>query len=201
LADTFAYSRPFQAKNVVDNIVTIVPEHLKWNFRKDMIGSAIQNCAADILCLQEVDHYDDFYEPFLSNIGYSTIYLQRPKRKDGCLIAYKKDNFELSAVEEIQFDDIVDFMPSDSARSNVKRSNVALIALLTNKLKPENAFVISTAHLYWNERRKEVKKMQTQYLYGRVESFLSSNALPEQTPVVIAGDFNSIPLSEPYQVL
>lgn len=196
LADSYAYSHCLKSAPE-----TTVPKYIEWDYRKNRIAQSITSSRADILCLQEVDHYTDFYEPLLEKLGYKSLYLQRHKRNDGCLIAYNSEKYNVDGVDEVQFDDIADFMESDSSKSNVKRSNVALIAIISSKDFPAKKFISSTAHVYWNPRRPEVKSLQTQYLVSRISSFISAEGLSSEIPIFIAGDFNSVPFSEPYQLL
>lgn len=196
LADSYAYGHCLKTTPVA-----MIPKYIDWDYRKHKIANSITSSGADILCLQEVDHYTDFFEPLLERLGYKSLYLQRHKRKDGCLIAYNSEKYKVDGVDEVQFDDIADFMESDSSKSNVKRSNVALIAIISSTEFPTKKFVSSTAHVYWNPRRPEVKNLQTQYLVSRISSFIAAEGLCEKVPVFIAGDFNSVPFSEPYQLL
>ena len=48
---------------------------------------------ADLVCLQEVDHYADIYKPFLTRLGYE-FYTEWRKEDDACLLGFKKDKFE-----------------------------------------------------------------------------------------------------------
>ena len=196
LADSYAYSQA-----VKTSPEDLIPTYIEWDNRKQKIAESISNCGADILCFQEVDHYVDFYEPLLGKLGYKSVYLQRFKRKDGCLIAFDSEKYNLHGIDEVQFDDLADFMDTDSARSNMKRSNVALIAIMSSVDDPCKKFVSSTAHMYWNPRRPEVKTLQTQYLVSRIDSYMTTEGLSTSTPVFMAGDFNSVPFSEPYQLL
>jgi endonuclease/exonuclease/phosphatase family metal-dependent hydrolase len=196
LADSYAYSHCLKSTPE-----TAVPKYIEWDYRKNRIANSITSSGADILCLQEVDHYTDFFEPLLEKLGYKSLYLQRHKRKDGCLIAYNSEKYNVDGVDEVQFDDIADFMETESSKSNVKRSNVALIAIISSKQFPAKKFISSTAHLYWNPRRPEVKSLQTQYLVSRISSFIAAEGLSDNIPVFVAGDFNSVPFSEPYQLL
>jgi hypothetical protein len=34
-------------------------------------------------------------------LGYQSVYLQRPNRQDGCLIAFQRKKFHLHAVDEV----------------------------------------------------------------------------------------------------
>ena len=196
LADCYAYRQP--SKAIVE---PVIPIYISWDVRKHKIEDSISTSGADILCLQEVDHYVDFYEPLFEKLGYKSLYLQRKKRQDGCLIAYNSEKFVVHGVDEVQFDDVADLLLSDSARTNVKRSNVALVALMSCKSDQSKKFVSATAHIYWNPRKPEVKSLQTQYLVSRIDSFIASVGLTDALPVFIAGDFNSVPFSEPYQML
>ena len=46
---------------------------------------------ADIICLQEVDHYDDFVE-HLNKLNYESLFKKRTgNNPDGCAIFWKKD--------------------------------------------------------------------------------------------------------------
>jgi uncharacterized protein with PIN domain len=202
LADSYAYSQPL--KPTLDKTLdsdNAIPTYLEWNTRKDKIAHYITKCKADIYCLQEVDHFIDFYQPLFGSMGYESVYFQRPSRKDGCLIAFDSKKYDLCAVDEVRFDDLAELMENDSARSNMKRSNVALIALMNLKENPDRKFVSSTAHVYWNPRRPEVKSLQTQFLVSRISAFIASQSVAKDTPVLISGDFNSVPFSEPYQML
>ena len=78
------------------------------NFRKRgrdlirVISTEDASTAPDVVCLQEVDHYHDFFEPELRRLGYA-IYKEdqwSPCRKfdapnDGVAIFYKMDKLEL----------------------------------------------------------------------------------------------------------
>lgn len=80
------------------------------NFRKsrgaDLIRAATTGDAStspDVVCLQEVDHYYDWFEPEMRKLGYAGIYKEdpwSPCRKfdapsDGVAIFYKMDRLEL----------------------------------------------------------------------------------------------------------
>lgn len=196
LADSYACSQSFKSTSE-----TLIPKFIEWDNRKLKIATTLTDCGADILCLQEVDHYADFFEPLLEKLGFKSLYLQRNRRKDGCLIAFNNEKFQVHDVEEVQFDDIANFMENESAKTNVKRSNVGLIALMSSRQDPTKQFISSTAHIYWNPRKPEVKSFQTRYLVSRIDNFISVGGLSADIPVFIAGDFNSVPFSEPYQLL
>jgi len=79
------------------------------NFRKRgrdlirVVSTGDASTAPDVVCLQEVDHYYDFFEPEMRKLGYAGIYKEdqwSPCRKfdapnDGVAIFYKMDKLEL----------------------------------------------------------------------------------------------------------
>eukprot|EP01041_Mallomonas_annulata_P002674 gene2674-5263_t len=56
----------------------ISPCHLKWSYRKDRILNEILQYEPDIISLQEVDHYYDFFLPELSLRGYDGLFAPKP---------------------------------------------------------------------------------------------------------------------------
>jgi len=74
-------------------------EHVgSFDSRKGLLRSVLASSDSDILLLQEADHYEDFYQPLLKELGFHASYFQRPGRKDGLVIAAKQ-SCNLSLVE------------------------------------------------------------------------------------------------------
>ena len=47
---------------------------------------------ADIICLQEVDNFEEYYKKQLKNLGYKTLFgAKTSAAPDGCVIGIKKD--------------------------------------------------------------------------------------------------------------
>jgi uncharacterized protein with PIN domain/endonuclease/exonuclease/phosphatase family metal-dependent hydrolase len=75
--------------------------------------------AVDVICLQEVDHYHDFYESLFHEFGYDSLYQPRPNgKRDGCVIAYRRDRFRLKAVERLDLDYLAHLDLACSSSSN-----------------------------------------------------------------------------------
>jgi len=148
----------------------------------------------DIMLLQEVDHFGDFYQPLLDSMGFTGVYLQRPTRKDGLCIAFRRDKYELVDSCNVYFDELA----TGSGNSIYERNNVGLLCRLLCK-SSGISFVAATAHLYWNPARTEVKMQQARFLLQRIEKFVSADTITP--PLIIGGDFNSVPASQLYQQL
>ena len=170
------------------------------------------------LCFQELTDYWTYFEPQLSALGYSSIYVKRPslhvsnwsgtEKHDGCMVAYQSGVVErVVDVEQINYDDAHD--------------RVALLVLLEWKEKVKGCspyVLLATTHLYWDAKRLSVQvneldhlltsigRMQAKWTQAGVEDGGRGKdgeeggggdaALP--IPTVIAGDFNNGPSSQIY---
>ena len=50
---------------------------LEFSFRAPRIMQEIAQSGASLICLQEMDHIDDFYEPQFKELGFNLIYGKR----------------------------------------------------------------------------------------------------------------------------
>lgn len=51
------------------------PEVLDWNYRWPRIKAALAALQADVVCLNEVNHYHDDLQPAMEERGYSGVLL------------------------------------------------------------------------------------------------------------------------------
>jgi mRNA deadenylase 3'-5' endonuclease subunit Ccr4 len=138
-------------------------EHVgEFEARKVLCRKVLSSMDSDILLMQEVDHWEDFYQPLLHELGFHCSYYQRPGRKDGLVIAAKTSKrLSLMEVEYVSFDDLIERY-DDVLFS---KQNVGLICRYkhTDEAGEElGRFVIATTHLHWNPARREVKLAQVQ---------------------------------------
>lgn len=181
---------------------------ISWHSRSKRIGDILHQNDADVICLQEVDHYEDYYQPLLSSLRYQTVYAQRPGRDDGVLIAFKLDKFRIVQKHLVDFDDLARVKThriSVSQREKLRKGNVAIILLLksvSTKLSPDGSkecfFTVSTSHMYWNPMTPQIKLAQAIYLLERIADVKQDNGLPPAA-VILTGDFNSLPGSQAYE--
>ena len=148
----------------------------------------------DVLCLQEVDHFEDFYSPLLGSVGYEARYFQRPGRRDGVVVAWRRDaGLTMTHVEEVRFDDLR-HAPGDVLAAvglvdpeRLLKSNVALITRFSTASGADVS--VATTHLHWNPAFPELKLAQMLYLLERVASLRAQYS-------IVTGDLNSFPGSE-----
>ncbi|KAG0614641.1 hypothetical protein M758_6G192700 [Ceratodon purpureus] len=202
---------------------------LDWDERKKKILRELGLWSPDIICLQEVDHYEDLNGE-LEKEGYVGMYTSRTgATRDGCAMFWRKNRFELLEGEDIKFKD-----------HNLK-DNVAQLCVLQTKSKTlgrndtedseatngtepttsgssgskNNRVVVGNIHVLFNPKRGDVKLGQfcgcllrhllidTCICQARI-LMEKAHALSEKwgkVPVAIAGDFNSTPGSALYQFI
>ena len=82
----------------------------RWKARSKALADELASIDADVLALQELDQYDDFWRPKLEAMGYAGWFCKRTEctapKKDGCGLFYKRDAFELIARRDVQFNDL-----------------------------------------------------------------------------------------------
>lgn len=183
---------------------------LRWSYRSNRIFEILRQQNADIVCLQEVDHFEDEYKPFLSAMDYNVVYVQRNGREDGILIAVKRCKFVILEEDVVQFDDLARFEGlgfSEAQRNRFRKQNVALILLLRlrgqnidEETGHEHSFTVCTTHMYWNPSLPQVKLAQARYLLERLTYVRRQDGLTPDASV-LTGDFNSLPTSKTYMCI
>jgi len=164
-------------------------QYLKWNFRQNTLLKVLDANPADILCLQEVDHYLDFWKPQLEKRGYTGYWKQKPNREslDGCLVYWKSSKFVLKKSVPVELCDKEFGFVSD-------RPHVVMMAeLVTND---GFNFVVATTHLKAGDHEFEQTRVtQAAILLKSLYHFASGKAC------IITGDFNSQPPGPVYKLL
>ncbi|NXG83210.1 ANGE2 protein, partial [Stercorarius parasiticus] len=170
---------------------------LIWTYRFPNILQEIKQLDADVLCLQEVqeDHYRTEIKSSLESLGYHCEYKMRTGRKpDGCAICFKTSKFSLISSNPVEF-----------FRRDIPlldRDNVGLVLLLQPKFHctTNAAICIANTHLLYNPRRGDIKLTQLAMLLAEIAS-----VAPQKDgtfcPIVICGDFNSVPGSPLYRFI
>ncbi|KAK4748743.1 hypothetical protein SAY87_015329 [Trapa incisa] len=77
----------------------------------------------------------------------------------------------------------------------MKRDCVGILAAFRLKGSPGQLIIIANTHIYWDPEWADVKLAQAKYLLSRLARFRTkvSDKFESFPPVIVAGDFNSIP--------
>lgn len=127
---------------------------------KEIFGcSANQQKVSDIICLQEVDNYENVYKPEFDKRGYSTEIYWRSE-KDGVLIGYNKEKFEVLDRQPICYKDVVKGLGLDES---YERWNGSLMCLLQHRESGKKFIVVCTHH-HWDCKYDYVKFSQGVWL-------------------------------------
>ncbi|KAK7320017.1 hypothetical protein RJT34_04746 [Clitoria ternatea] len=169
-----------------DLYVNVPSRYIHWNRRKTVICNELFGWNPDIICLQEVDKYFELSD-ILVKAGYAGSYKRRTGDSvDGCAMFWKADKFRLLEGESIQFKDIG------------LRDNVAQLSVFEMCESDSRRLLVGNIHVLYNPNMGEVKLGQIRFLLSRAQ-YLSKKW--GNTPVVLAGDFNSTPQSGIYKFL
>lgn len=191
---------------------------LPWNFRRRNILREILTYRADIMCLQEVqaDHFENFLAPELDKYSYSGVYKCKTRefmgqygKMDGCAIFYRRDKFTVmpQGQLDIEFNAIARQRHGNDKRTlnRLLKDNVAQVILFEMTAPHPSSrrqLIVANTHINASPEFADVKLWQTQMLVQEVERVMQqqSGSLGA-IPLVIAGDFNSLPGSDPHSLL
>lgn len=160
---------------------------LSWKLRRWRLLEEILRHDPDVLSLEELDHFSDFFEPALKAAGYEGCFLGKTSSpglefgyySDGVGIFWKDAAFEQeNVVVEGHFED------ADGSRSN----QVYLLVDLRHRLSDETIRVAGT-HL--KAKSGEVNERLRTLHVGQLLNALCRE--PEPRHMVILGDFNTDP--------
>lgn len=158
-------------------------ELLDFEYRSVIIGEEFRKLNADIILLQELDHFEDFYKIELEKQGYGLVLAQRPERPDYAIVGYKKEIFDLVSEDFISFDKDHRY----EKNLDFVRKNVAAVAVLKHKESQKNINVIGT-HFFWNPRQEHVKYFQMELMLKYIASKFKNDDM-----VIWGGDLNTKP--------
>jgi len=170
----------------VDNFVQCHPSALDWKTRRWRMVEEIIQHDPDIVCLQEVDHFN-FLQRALGSIGYTGSFLPKPDSPctylesntgpDGCVVFYKKTTFDLvsSCGKVLQVWGVLSNQVILGCNLRHRESSKE-VCVATTHLKARSGTLLSELR---NEQGKDIL------------TWLGT--ISENRPVILTGDFNDEP--------
>lgn len=178
--------------------------HKSWESRAKLLLKEMQAYDADVFCLQDVDHFTEFWYPNFMLLGYDAIYKQRTQEKDfhyeGIAIAFKNERFQLFRSVEVEFNkSIQEESKGSSFRDRCATDDVALIAFLQpfNNFDIPTSICICCAMLNESISNQDVRAAHCTYLTQQLH--IANREF--QLPVIIGINLNDIAASPCYIVL
>ncbi|KAI0504872.1 hypothetical protein KFK09_015826 [Dendrobium nobile] len=195
---------------------------LAWPYRRQNLLKEIIGYHADIVCLQEVqsDHFEEFFSPELDKHGYQALYKKKTievyngnvNRIDGCATFFRRDRFSHVKKYEVEFnkaaqsltDAVIQPGQKKLALNRLIKDNIALIVVLEEKFSnqgidnPSQRQLLCVANTHMNVHdHKDVNLWQVHTLLKGLEKI----AITADIPMLVCGDFNSVPGSASHALL
>ncbi|CAD5179806.1 unnamed protein product, partial [Musa acuminata subsp. malaccensis] len=196
---------------------------LSWPYRRQNLLREIIGYHADILCLQEVqhDHFEEFFAPEFDKHGYQAFYKKKtsevyggnPNTVDGCATFFRRDRFSHVKKYEVEFNKAAQSLTDVAmaagqkkvALSRLIKDNVALIVVLEAKFSnygtdnpgKRQLICVANTHVSVHHEHKDVKLWQVHTLLKGLEKI----AVSADIPMLVCGDFDSVPGSAPHALL
>ncbi|KAL3625518.1 Carbon catabolite repressor protein 4 1 [Castilleja foliolosa] len=196
---------------------------LSWTYRRQNLLREIIGYHADIVCLQEVQsvHFDEFFAPELDKHGYQAcfkrktaeVFVASMSTVDGCATFFRRDRFSHVKKYEVEFnkaahsltDALVPSAQKSNALNRLVKDNVALILVLEAKFGNQSIdnpgkrqlVCVANTHVDVTQDLKDVKLWQVHTLLKGLEKIAASADIP----MLVCGDFNSVPGSASHTLL
>ncbi|CAI6005838.1 unnamed protein product, partial [Closterium sp. NIES-65] len=172
------------------------------------------------------DHFEEFFGPELEKQGYASVFKKKTAEVytgtayaiDGCATFFRRDRFSLVKKYEVEFNKAALSLsealapPTKKAALNrLLKDNVALIVVLEARdaggadgkdganapPAKRQLLCVANTHIHANPELKDVKLWQVHTLLKGLEKIAASADIP----MLVAGDFNSVPGSAPHSLL
>ncbi|KAM7536564.1 hypothetical protein Aperf_G00000084510 [Anoplocephala perfoliata] len=189
---------------------------IDWEYRRRGILEELRRYTPHVICLQEIDtdQFEAVFQPELAKNNYEGIFVVKTRahtkdaaaarKVDGCAIFWDSTKFNQVATFKHEFGyscSHLGFKPSSELIERVMiRDNVAIDVIL--EVKNSGAangrrFCVTTGHIHWDPECSDVKLIQTilwtSELWQKLEQLNGTGAA--RMPVILCGDFNSLPQS------
>ncbi|TRY54778.1 hypothetical protein DNTS_004256 [Danionella cerebrum] len=184
----------------MDSFVQCPMEALNWAERKYMILEEILTYKPDILCLQEVDHYFDMFQPVLASLGYQGTFCPKPwspcldvennNGPDGCALFFNHKLFQVLNTTHLRLSAMM-----------LKTNQVAIICVLRCRTTGR-VFCVAVTHLKARSGWEVLRSAQGSDLLCNLQKILFQIGTEENAnsdiPLLVCGDFNAEPSEDVY---
>ncbi|XP_056593719.1 nocturnin isoform X2 [Triplophysa dalaica] len=185
----------------MDSFVKCPLDALNWPERKYLILEEILTHKPDILCLQEVDHYFDMFQPILASLGYQSSFCPKPwspcldvennNGPDGCALFFNHKRFQLINTTNLRLSAMM-----------LKTNQVAIVATLRCQAT-RRAFCVAVTHLKARSGWEVLRSAQGSDLLLNLRNIAQSVGTEENgnsdVPMIVCGDFNAEPTEDVYR--
>lgn len=174
-----------------------------WETRKYLLLKELISYQADIICLQDIDHYQDWWRSQLMNLGYDSIFKLKTQLKDfhneGVLIAYRRNAFQLFKSITLELNDAIGNERGSQFKERCKTDDVAIILFLQPWKKDtfQSAICVCNTMLSDITTDSDVRMAHIEYIAHQIELENKDFHLP----VIMGISMYDVPDSLPYITL
>eukprot|EP01041_Mallomonas_annulata_P002814 gene2814-5536_t len=183
LADSYATSD--YAKKVLYSYIKN-PLFLELDYRSQIILQELIIHNSDIICLQECDSkaFEDYYEPYLSKLGYSGHYTGKTGNvPEGCAFFSRNNTFTLlqkydfhlknALSSDVSLQDLFSIRPDLFDIACSKLGTTSQIEILQYKNNPKHIFIIANTHLFYHPGASYIRLLQTHVIIQKISQLKS----------------------------
>eukprot|EP00850_Spirogloea_muscicola_P019702 SM000197S05445 [mRNA] locus=s197:32558:36489:+ [translate_table: standard] len=196
------------------DFVRAPPAALAWSHRAPRLLALLLHAAPDLACLQELNHFDDFFSPELARQGYAGLFLPKapsPAERlgfppDGCAVFFRTDRFDVCDEVRWRYTGPRGQLHSQGAvlcRLQERGTGRELVVATTNlkvmrmaKISLASVRLCSPVYAQAKEGLAEARTRQEQA--QELLQLLAERHGGRGLPIVLCGDFNATPDSEVY---
>lgn len=190
----FCFAHSSRARRDRGGFTAVPAECLCWDRRKYRLVHEILRSAADIVCLEELDHYEDWLNPIMSVLGFDSLFEAKPKSpclatthgmlKDGCAVFYRRQLFSLVSATSGPFVD-----------SSGKVANQIAVLVSLRCRRSDRVLTVAVSHLKADKTAdgELVRTGQVEQLFARLA--LQSTSVGSGC-VLVCLDMNASPLDK-----
>ncbi|GMH81432.1 hypothetical protein TrVE_jg13907 [Triparma verrucosa] len=175
-----------------------------WRTRREVLLREIFSFDADVICLQDVDDFAEWWRPQMSQAGYDAIYKKRTThlrpRQEGVVIAYKRDTFQMFRSHLLELNDAVtDDIEDRNLAERSRTDHVGIMLCLQPWEKCDDPSGVLVANVVLEEEAdlEAVRMLQAQYVAQEISKFNKDF----QLPIILCGALNCTPGGKVYEVL
>ncbi|EQC42594.1 hypothetical protein SDRG_00323 [Saprolegnia diclina VS20] len=172
------------------------PGSLAWAHRRQPLLDEILRFAPDIVCLEEVDHFYDWFEPQLAAQGYTGVFAPKPHspclqvsdQRDGCAV-FVNTRFRIVRHDVLSY---ACYVPPDTTTHQPQNQVALLVELALHDSTHE--VLVACTHL------KAAKDAAGEAIRTQEAAMLCRALSAKQGAghaIVVCGDFNAVSLPTP----
>ena len=145
---------------------------------------------ADIICLQGVDHYYEFYKDQISSLGYTHKVVWH-KSQDLLLTGWDNKKYRFLDSMDIEYDTLVR-KHGPLIGYKFKQGNVGLITLLRH-IESGRKLIVVNSNICQDPELDFVRYAQGDWLLKCIGSFVRENDLFYNVPIIVCSDLKQSP--------